>query len=109
MSFRSSCTSRAAKRWPVFVGAFLCLAPLGLLCSLVVFVAVVAWTRYISLGSIIAAASLPLALWIVVQVPWSIEIASILAGALIIYKHSGNIARLRAGTENVFRFKGSKH
>ena len=39
-----------------FVGAFLCLTPLALAAVLVVFVGVVAWTRYISLGSIVAAA-----------------------------------------------------
>ena len=48
-----------------FVGAFLCLTPVALLASLVVFVGVVAWTRYISLGSIIAAACFPLAVWLI--------------------------------------------
>ena len=35
-----------------FIGAFLCLTPLALVCVLVVFAGVVAWSRYISLGSI---------------------------------------------------------
>jgi glycerol-3-phosphate acyltransferase PlsY len=92
-----------------FVGAFLCLTPVALLASLVVFVGVVAWTRYISLGSIIAAGCFPLAVWIVVQPAWQVEAAAIIAGAFIVYKHSSNIERLRAGTEHVFTFGAHKH
>jgi glycerol-3-phosphate acyltransferase PlsY len=81
----------------------------ALLASLVVFVGVVAWTRYISLGSIIAAGCFPLAVWIVVQPAWQVEAAAIIAGAFIVYKHSSNIERLRAGTEHVFTFGAHKH
>ncbi len=92
-----------------FVGAWLCLTPLALAAVLIVFVGVVAWTRHISLGSIIGAATFPLAVWIVLHPPASVVAASIIAGAFIIYRHSGNIRRLRAGTEHVFRFGGGKH
>src|SRR5579864_6682549 len=88
-----------------FIGAFLYLAPVPLLASLVVFVIVVAGTRHISLGSIIAAASLPLALWLIQHAPQSLILTSLLAGAFIIYRHRANIERLRAGNERVFRFK----
>ena len=88
-----------------FIGAFLYLAPVPLLASLVVFVIVVAGTRHISLGSIIAAASLPLALWLILHPPQSLILTSLLAGAFIIYRHRANIERLRAGNEHVFRFK----
>jgi glycerol-3-phosphate acyltransferase PlsY len=87
-----------------FVGAFLCLTPLALAAILLVFVVVVAWTRFISLGSIVAAAVFPLAVWILLQPPLPVEAASILAAALIVYKHKGNIQRLRAGSESVFTF-----
>jgi glycerol-3-phosphate acyltransferase PlsY len=70
----------------------------------VVFVAVVAWTRHISLGSIVGAATLPLAIWLIQKPPLPFVAAAIAGGAFIIYKHSSNIARLRAGTENVFSF-----
>ncbi len=92
-----------------FVGAFLCLTPVALLASLVVFVGVVAWTRYISLGSIIAAACFPLAVWIIAQPAWETELAAIIAGAFIIYKHRSNIERLRDGTEHVFTFGALRH
>src|ERR1700694_3097811 len=52
-----------------FVGAFLYLTPIPLLATLVVFVIVVAATRHISMGSIIAAAGLPLATWLIMHPP----------------------------------------
>jgi glycerol-3-phosphate acyltransferase PlsY len=91
-----------------FVGAFLCLTPLPLAATLVVFVVVVAWTRYISMGSIIGAATFPLAVWLILQPSWPVWSAAVLAGAFIIYKHSSNIRRLHAGTEHVFRFGAAK-
>ena len=91
-----------------FVGAFACLAPLALLADLVVFVVMVYWTRHISMGSIVGAATFPLAVWLIMQPPLPVEIASLVGAAFIIYKHSSNIQRLRAGTESVFTFGAKK-
>jgi acyl phosphate:glycerol-3-phosphate acyltransferase len=95
---------RGGKAVASFVGAFLCLTPAALIATLVVFVVTVAWSRHISLGSIVAAAVFPLAVWLVQRVSLPVEAAAILAAAFIIYRHSSNIARLRQGNENVFRF-----
>ena len=91
-----------------FVGAFLCLTPLPLIATLIVFLIVVAWTRYISMGSIVAAATFPLGVWLISQPPRAVAAASIIAGAFIIYRHSSNIRRLHSGTENRFRFGAPK-
>jgi len=91
-----------------YVGAFLCLAPLALAATLVVFVGVVAWTRQISMGSIVGAATFPLAVWLIQRPVLPVLAASLIAGAFIIYKHSSNIHRLRDGTERVFRFGAPK-
>ena len=91
-----------------FVGAFLCLAPLALVAVLMVFVGVVAWTHYISMGSIVAAAVLPLAVWLIAVPALPVEAAAVIGAAFIIYKHSSNIQRLRAGTENRFKFGAKK-
>jgi glycerol-3-phosphate acyltransferase PlsY len=91
-----------------YVGAFLCLTPWPFAAVLVVFVAVVAWTRYISLGSIVGAATFPLAAWILVKAPMPVIVASIIAGAFIIYRHRANIQRLNQGTEHQFSFGSSK-
>jgi glycerol-3-phosphate acyltransferase PlsY len=87
-----------------FVGAFLCLTPWALAVEAVVFVAVVGWTRHISMGSIVGAATFPLAVWLVARAPLPALAASIVAAGFIIYRHRTNIERLRSGTENVFKF-----
>lgn len=92
-----------------FVGAFLCLTPLALAIEIIVFVAVVVWTRHISMGSIVGAATFPLAVWLILQPRWPVVAAAVIGGIFIIYKHSENIARLRAGTENVFTLGTKKH
>jgi len=99
---------RGGKAVASFVGAFLCLTPLALAAVLVVFVGVVAWTRRISMGSIVAAAVFPLAVWLIAVPAWPVEAAAVIGAALIIYKHSNNIQRLRAGTESKFTFGGGK-
>lgn len=99
---------KGGKAVACFVGAFACLAPLALLADLVVFVVMVYWTRHISMGSIIGAATFPLAVWLIVQPPLPVEIAAVLGAGFVIYKHSSNIQRLRAGTENVFTFGARK-
>jgi acyl phosphate:glycerol-3-phosphate acyltransferase len=94
---------RGGKAVASFVGAFLCLTPWAIAAEVIVFVGVVAWTRHISMGSIAGAATFPLAVWLVQKPEWPALAAAILACAFIIYRHAGNIARLRSGTENVFR------
>jgi glycerol-3-phosphate acyltransferase PlsY len=90
-----------------FVGAFLCLTPLALGAVLVVFVVVVAWTRHVSMGSVVSAATFPLAVWLM-QKDLTMLATALIAGAFIIYKHSSNIRRLRAGSESVFTFGARK-
>jgi acyl phosphate:glycerol-3-phosphate acyltransferase len=92
---------RGGKAVACFLGAFFRLAPLSTLAIVVVFVAVVAWSRHISLGSIIAAGTLPLALWLIDKAPLDVLLASIAAAILIISRHRENIYRLRQGTERV--------
>jgi acyl phosphate:glycerol-3-phosphate acyltransferase len=95
---------RGGKAVACFLGAFLRLAPLSTLAILVVFVAVVAWSRHISLGSIVAAGTLPLALWLIDKAPLDVLLASIAAAFIIINRHRANILRLHQGTERVLNF-----
>ena len=90
-----------------YVGAFLCLTPAAVAAETIVFVVIVAWTRHISLGSIVGAATFPLAVWLIEQSPIHVA-AALIGGSFIIYKHSSNIRRLRADTENVFTFGARK-
>jgi glycerol-3-phosphate acyltransferase PlsY len=90
-----------------FVGAFLCLTPVALAAVLVVFVAIVAWTRFISMGSVVAAATFPLSVWLMYK-DVTMFVTAAIAGAFIIYKHSSNIRRLHQGTEHGFSFGARK-
>jgi glycerol-3-phosphate acyltransferase PlsY len=91
-----------------FIGAFLYLTPVPLAATLLLFVIVVAVTRHISMGSIVAAGSLPFAVWMILHPPTAVLLASIAAAAFIIYRHKANIGRIRAGNESVFKFGGGK-
>lgn len=99
---------KGGKAVATFVGSFLYLTPLAVAAVIVVFLVTVAWTRHISLGSIVGAATFPLAVWLIVHPPIYVVIASVLGGALIIWRHRANIERLRAGNEHVFSFGGRK-
>jgi glycerol-3-phosphate acyltransferase PlsY len=88
-----------------FTGAFAVLAPVPMLATAIVFFVVVAKTRFISAGSIIGAAMFPFGVWLIMHPPAPVLIASFIAGVFIIWRHQGNVERLRAGTENVFSWK----
>lgn len=99
---------RGGKAVASFVGAFLYLTPLPLLATAVVFFAVVAVSRFISLGSIIGACCFPLAVYLILHPAWPVLAASLLASLLVLVRHRSNMERLRAGTENVLSFKGKR-
>jgi acyl phosphate:glycerol-3-phosphate acyltransferase len=85
-------------------GVFLALSPLAALASFVLWLAVTALTRYVSLGSILGAAVLPfLTLWLSpVKFGWVWGSVMFLCAVLVIAKHRQNIERLIAGTEHGF-------
>ena len=85
-------------------GVFLVAAPWAALAAITVFVLVLALTRYVSLASILGAASFPLfACFMVVgdRPPFYIAVQCTVA-LLIIIKHHQNIRRLLTGTESRF-------
>ncbi len=90
---------RGGKGVATGVGIFSVLAPVALLCSGVIFLAIVVSTRYVSLGSIIAAILIPVFVWFL-SGSQSLLIASIVAAALIVFAHRGNIKRLASRTES---------
>src|SRR5215472_4178065 len=85
-------------------GVFLVAAPWAALAAITVFAIVCGLTRYVSLGSILGAASFPMFAWFMVHGPrpaFFIAVQAIVA-LLIILKHLPNIRRLLAGNEHRF-------
>jgi glycerol-3-phosphate acyltransferase PlsY len=101
---------RGGKGVATSVGVFLALAPKTLVVALALFVALVAVFRYVSLGSIIAAASFPLIAYGLHDYHSSPSILAAMSAiaALIIVKHRQNLRRLLAGTENRFALKRTR-
>ncbi len=93
-------------------GMFLVLCPLAFLGSVILFVLVVAFWRYVSLGSISAAAAMPLLMYFFWAPrhapPLVITFGSLAAAVLIVCKHAGNIRRLAQGVEPKFSFGKTK-
>lgn len=87
-------------------GSFIALAPRAMLVVFVLFILIVALTRYVSLGSVVAGAAFPICVWWLgpserASAPILLLIAA--SSVLIILRHKDNIRRLLAGTENRFR------
>ncbi|MFH1689486.1 MAG: glycerol-3-phosphate 1-O-acyltransferase PlsY [Candidatus Eisenbacteria bacterium] len=108
--------------WPVFArfrggkgvatacGVFAAMAPLATLAVVVLWLAIVLSTRYVSLGSVAAALFLPWAIWLEAGVlgtgrPTALTLTAGLVAVAVVSRHRANIGRLLNGTEN--RFGGS--
>ncbi len=88
------------------LGVFCLIFPKAMLVSLVIFILVVAITRYVSLGSILGAIAFPIAAYFL-EYPLRLPLLLVsMVSLIIVLKHHGNIARLFKGTEN--RLGGSK-
>jgi len=85
-------------------GVFLVAAPLAALAAITTFAIVLLLTRYVSLASIIGAASFPIFAWFFVHGDRPVFYIAVQAAValLIIVKHHQNIGRLLAGTESRF-------
>jgi len=90
---------RGGKGVATAVGAFVVLAPLALLCCLAVFVLVVALTRYVSLGSVIAMVLLPPVAGLLFHAPRAVVTGAAVTALLVVFKHLGNLKRLALGQE----------
>ena len=94
---------RGGKGVATALGMFLALAPLAVAIALPVWGGILWLTGYVSLSSVIAAASFPV--WVRLSQPAALPAfwASVGLAALIVFSHRANLRRLVAGTENRFR------
>ena len=86
-------------------GAFLGVAPVVGGIGAAVWIAVFLLLRYASLASMLAAVSLPVVAALLGE-PWPVIVFAAAAAVAVVVLHRTNIARLRAGTENRFKFRG---
>jgi acyl phosphate:glycerol-3-phosphate acyltransferase len=81
-------------------GVFAVLSPVPTLVAAAAFAIVVTRTRFVSLGSVLAAIVLAFVEWFSPG-PRAVDIAVIIVSTLIVFRHRGNIARLLSRTERV--------
>ncbi|HZV89543.1 MAG TPA: glycerol-3-phosphate 1-O-acyltransferase PlsY [Candidatus Binatus sp.] len=93
-------------------GVFLVLSPLAFLAAAILFFLVVLYWRFVSLGSISAAAAMPLLIYFFWAPhhapPYAVTFGSLAAALLIVYKHDANIQRLVQGDEPKFSLSEKK-
>ena len=89
---------RGGKGVATACGAFSILTPAAVPPTLLIFVATVWLTKYISLGSVLASIALP-TLAYALGSPGSAVAAAVIAAGIILFRHRSNLMRLRAGTE----------
>ena len=97
---------RGGKGVATGLGVFLSLTPGAVALAALVFIAVVWATRYVSLGSIMATATLPVFVWFLNdegQAAAPVMAVAAVSGALIIFMHRANIGRLLNGTESKWK------
>jgi len=90
---------RGGKGVATTVGAFPVLAPGATAAVMGLFAVVVAITRYVSLGSILASTALPPVALLLFHVPDPVALSAGAVAILVLFKHLDNLKRLVAGTE----------
>ncbi len=97
---------KGGKGVATLAGMAIGLFPIAFLFSLFTFILVVIFTRYVSLGSILAAIVFPLYLiFFANQASIPLIVVGVFASLFIIYTHRGNMKKLLNGTENKFGAK----
>lgn len=92
---------KGGKGVAVTMGGLFALLPVVTLIGLLVWVVVFYTSRYVSLASLAFGVSLPLAALVTARA-WPLMVLTVLVAVLIVYRHRGNIQRLRDGTESRF-------
>ncbi|MDX6550840.1 MAG: acyl phosphate:glycerol-3-phosphate acyltransferase [Gaiellales bacterium] len=90
---------RGGKAVATGAGAMLGLAPLIAVGVFLLWIAIGLVTRYVSVASMISAVAFMLAT-VLTGKPWPVIAFTVFASAVVFWRHRGNLARLRAGTEN---------
>jgi len=93
---------RGGKGVATALGVFLALSPVAVAIALGVFLLLMLVWRYVSLGSISAAAVMPIAVWALGDGRVT-GVVTMIVAVIVIFRHTENIRRLVAGTESRFK------
>ena len=85
------------------LGVYLVISPIAVLIEFILFAGIVWKWRFISLGSIICATTIPILIAFFRSDSQAYFVLSVIIAALILYRHQANISRLLQGTENKWR------
>lgn len=97
---------RGGKGVATALGAFIALAPLATVTCVAVFVVLVVWKRYVSLGSVAAVGSFPVWAYLYGRIGWMtmpwlpVSLAGVATAVVVLLRHRGNLRRIRAGVES---------
>ena len=94
---------RGGKGVATALGVYLVISPISVLIEALIFAGVVWKWRFVSLGSIACATSIPILIAFFRSDSQAYFILSVVIAALILYRHQANISRLLQGTENKWK------
>jgi len=94
---------RGGKGVATALGVYLMISPIAVLMEFLLFAGLIWKWRYISLGSISCATTIPVLIAFFRSDSQAYFILSVIIAALILYRHQGNIVRLLQGTENKWK------
>lgn len=100
---------RGGKGVATGLGLFLPICAKAVAAGIILWLLVVWFWRYVSLGSVVAAAALPILIYLLYAPPHAppeaVTFGAILISLLVIWKHRENMQRVIAGTENRFQWR----
>ena len=85
------------------LGIYLVISPIAVIMEFLIFAGIVWRWRFISLGSIVCATTIPILIAFFRSDSQAYFILSVIIAALILYRHQSNISRLLQGTENKWK------
>jgi glycerol-3-phosphate acyltransferase PlsY len=94
---------RGGKGVATALGVYVVISPVAVFIEFLVFAGIVWRWRYISLGSISCATTIPILIAFFRSDSQAYFILSVIIAALILYRHQSNISRLLQGTENKWK------
>lgn len=100
---------RGGKGVATGLGVLLLISPQAVGIAVALWILIVGFWRYSSLGSVVAAAAIPIFIYFLYAPgyapPVAVTLGTVLISVIVLLKHRGNIGRLASGTEHKLSFR----